>query len=234
MASFCNNNSLLLREIDSVRKFCWQNTTPNELLKKVHKRLFSAPPLSWSWLSSPPVVIAEDASASVAGGLLHSERRKGRLWEKGLQPDASVSTHQVWRADTTMSIMSPKGIPHPAQPGWEVCAGTIPILQCPPALCAGCTAQAGPLMLSSSGVHKENKSQQCHSPATSAAHSRRGLIKMQSILYFWPTYRKQLSDTSIIPGIINLPQLPDSCICHVSQLCKRKALCMQIIYLSSL
>ena len=56
---------------------------------------------------------------------------------------------------------------------------------------------------------------------------------MQSILYFWPAYSKQLSDTSIIPGIINLPRLPDSCICHVSQLCMRKALCMQIIYLSS-
>lgn len=60
-------------------KFCWQNTTPNELLKMVHKRLFPATPPSWSQLSSLSVVIAEDASASVTGGLLHRERRQGRV-----------------------------------------------------------------------------------------------------------------------------------------------------------
>lgn len=60
-----------------MRKFCWQNTTPNELLKMVHKRLFPAPPPSWSWLSSLSVVTAEDAMASVTGGLLHKERRQG-------------------------------------------------------------------------------------------------------------------------------------------------------------
>lgn len=65
-ASFCNNNSLPLREINSVQRFCWQNTTPNELIKTVHKRLFPATPPSWSCLSSlscrAAVATAEDAS----------------------------------------------------------------------------------------------------------------------------------------------------------------------------
>lgn len=65
-ASFCNNNSLPLREINSVQRFCWQNTTPNELLKMLHKRLFPATPPSWNCLSSlscgAAVAIAEDAS----------------------------------------------------------------------------------------------------------------------------------------------------------------------------
>lgn len=141
-------------------------------------------------------------------------------------------THQTRAGDTVTSDMSPICIPsrlggvcrhHPHPPAISHAL--------PPSLRAGC--RLGHQCCQALGSTKKSKSQQRLSTAA-AAHSCRGLIRMQSIRYFCPAYGKKLSDASLIPGIINLPQLPDSRLSHVSRLCVRKALCMQIIYLSSI
>lgn len=211
-ASFCSNNSLLLREINSLQKFCWQNTTPNELLKVVHKRLFPATPPSWSWLCSLPVVITEDASASVAGGMQGKEA--GRMRAAG---------RRFWRARKGAAAMCRSA--HAAgtdrgqiwQPRLQIASPTQPI-------------QAGRFVLASSPSSTRKASPSSAFPWLLLLL----LLTHAGFLPFWPPYSKQLSNTSIIPGIINLPWLPGSSICHVSQLCMREALCMLIIYLSSI
>lgn len=156
----------------------------------VNKRLFPAPPPSWSWLS-----FLARCCLHLSQELPCREGRQGgaqaageEVWERQ-RGAASVLTHQAPRGDTALSCTSPKSMP--AQP---IQAGSSVQLSSAPSSSSSCSLAPGPLVLPSPGVCRESQSQQ--------GLSRLWLLAHTGVLYFWLTQSKHLSDTSVISGII--------------------------------